>query len=328
MPVGTDKILGPVGANMMGGDGKLTKAARERFTLEVLALQAAGNEGGLGISKFNPLLPIPIPPFPGPPLPSIQGLSPMFWFKPEPYALLAAPQVLKPDAMYQKLIVDGLYEPLVNALNLSGKTALGPIFDPTIFLDLSAPKFKDLKLPDLPGILIQLVVLGGLAQILPLPGIPAKIMLGADFGIFDPKLMIDLIPLILAPPLPIPPIPSIPLPPLPDVPNPGPPSFFLPELALGIFKMPALIFPQMIGELASISIDPIALVGKIIEIIIKLILKILEPAGMFIAPLSLMASTICILVKNLAGMILCDLIGSLFGTGLMVKIVGSLVGLS
>lgn len=328
MPVGTDKILGPAGAGMMGDDGKLLKGARDKFVTEVLALQAAGNADGMGISKINPLLPIPIPPIPGPLMPSLTGLSPLFWFNPEPYALLAAPEVLKPTGQYQKLIVDGFYEPLVKALNLPGKTALGPVFDPTIFLDLSDSKWQGLTLPDLPGILIQLVVLGGLAQILPLPGLPAKIILGADFGIFDPKLIIDLIPLILAPPIPLPPIPTIPLPPIPELPNPGVPQFFLPDLALGFFKMPALIFPELIGELASISIDPISLIGKIIGIMMNLILKILAPSGMLIAPLSLLVSTLCIIIKNLAGMILCDLIGSLFGTGLMVKIVGGIVGLS
>ncbi len=226
MPVGQDKILGPAGANMMGDDGKLTNAARERFVTEVLALQVAGNANGLGISKFNPLLPIPIPPIPGPPLPSINGPSPLFWFKPEPWALLSAPAVLNPDGAYQKLIVDGFYQPLVKMLNLDGKTSLGPIFDPTIFLDLTKPKFRDLKIPDLPGILAQLVVLGNLSQILPLPGLAAKAILLGDFGIGDPKLVVDLVPLILAPPIPKPPIPEIPLPPIPPVPNPGLPSFF------------------------------------------------------------------------------------------------------
>lgn len=326
MPVGQDKILGPVGANMVGDDGKLTKAARTRFVTEVLALQVAGNENGLGISKFNPLLPIPIPPIPGPPCPHPSGISPLLWFKPEPWAALSAPAVLNPDGAYQKLIVDGLYAPLVKMLNLDGKTSLGPIFDPTIFLDLSKPAFRDLKIPDLPGILAQLVVLGNLSQILPLPGIAAKAILLADFGIGDPKLVIDLVPLILAPPIPKPPIPEIPLPPIPDLPNPGLPSFFLPELALSIFKIPLLVFPQIIGELVDINIDPLALIMKIIKIIIDIILSLLK--NLIIAPLTLLAASLAIIIKNLAGMILCDLLGSLFGTGALVKIVGSLVGLS
>lgn len=328
MPVGQDPILGPAGANMMGGDGKLTKAARTRFVTEVLALQAMGNENGTGLSKLNPLLAMPLPPFPGPDLPSLSGPSPFFWFKPEPYALISAPFLLDPKSDYQKLIMDGLYEPLVKSLNLNGKTVMGPIFDPTIFLDLSKPKFADLKLPDLPAILIQLVVLGGLAQILPLPGIVAKGMLLADFGIGDPKLVIDLIPLILAPPIPVPPIPTIPLPPIPEIPNPGAIKFFLPDLALGLFKIPMMVFPKIIGELASISLDPPSLVLKVIKIILELLLDILKAAGMFIAPLSLISATLIVLVKNLAGMILCDLIGSLFGTGAIVKIFGSVVGLA
>lgn len=325
MPVGQDKILGPAGAGMMGDDNKLTKKAKERFVTEVLALQVAGNENGMGISKFNPLLPVPLLPIPGPPMPSINGPSPLFWFKPEPWALLSAPAVLNPDGAYQKLIVTGLYEPLCKMLNLDGKTSLGPVFDPTIFLDLTKPKFQGLKIPDLPGILAQLVVLGNLSQILPLPGIAAKAILLGDFGIGDPKLVIDLVPLILSPPIPKPPIPEIPLPPIPSVPNPGLPSFFLPDLALGLFKLPLTIFPQLIGDI-SLDIDPLALILKIIKIIVDFILSLLK--DLFLAPLTLLAATLTIIVKNLAGMILCDLIGSLLGTGALVKIVASLVGLT
>lgn len=311
---------------MFGDDGKLTKKAKERFCIEVLTLQAGGNENGLGISKFNPLLPIPLAPIPGPLLPSVNGPVPLFWFKPEPFALLSAPAVLNPDGAYQKLIVGGFYEPLCKMLNLDGKTSLGPIFDPTIFLDLTKPKFQGLKIPDLPGILAQLVVLGNLSQILPLPGVAAKLILLEDFGIGDPKLAVDLVPLILAPPIPKPPIPEIPLPPIPSVPNPGLPSFFLPDLVLGIFKLPLVIFPQLIGELADISLDPLALIVKIVKIIIDFILSLLK--DILLAPLTLLAATLTIIVKNLAGMILCDLIGSLFGTGALVKIVASLVGLT
>lgn len=328
MAVGQDFILGPKGANLIGDDGKITQSARDKFVNEVLALQLSGNENGLGISKFNPLIQIPLFPFPGPTLPGITGPSPLFWFKSEPFALLSAPQLLKKDGTYQKIVVDGIYEPLIKMLNFKGKTSLGPIFDPTIFIDTSMPKFKDLKLPDLPSILGELVVLGGLAQIMPLPGIAAKGILALDYGIVDPKLPLDLIPLLLAPPIPSPPIPSLPAIPIPDVPNPGLPSFFIPELATGLFKAPGLVFPKIIGELTSISFDPLEIIIKIIKLIIEIILKILEIAGIFIAPLTLLSATLTILVKNLAGMILCDLVGSLFGTGLIVKIISTLIGLS
>lgn len=328
MAVGTDKILGPSGANMMGDDGKLTAAAKNKFILDVLALQLAGNEEGKGLSKLNPLLAIPIPPFPGPTLQSLNGPTPFFWFKSDPYSLLSAPYVLDANNSYQKFIIDGLYEPLVKMLNVSGKTIMGPVFDPTIFIDLGKPAFKDLKLPALPGILIQLVVLGGLAQILPMPGVMAKAILFSDFGIADPKIIADLIPLLLAPPIPVPPVPQLPKVQLPDNPNGGVPKFFLPEIVAGIFKMPAIIFPKIIGELTSISLDPPSLLLKIIEIILGLLLDILKTAGMFVAPLTLLSSTLVVLAKNLAGMILCDLIGSLFGTGMIVKIVGTIAGLS
>jgi hypothetical protein len=328
MPVGQDLILGPKGANVISNDGKLTPSARQKFILEVLALSAGGNASGLGLSRTSPLLPIPIPPIPGPSLPGPMGSSPLFWFKPDPFALLSAPYITRSNSQYQKLIIDGLYEPLAKMLNVAGKTSLGPVFDPTIFLDTGASKFRDLRLPDLPGILVQLVTLGGLAQILPSPGTAAKIILAADFGIADPKITADLIPLILASPIPALPTIVIPTPPIPSIPNPGISNFFLPEFFLGLFKLPLQIFPALIGELISISIDPLALIGKIVTMMIDLILKLLNRAEMLVAPLTLFAASICVLIKNLAGMILCDLIGILFGTGLMVKIVGSLAGLT
>jgi hypothetical protein len=326
MPVGKDKILGPNGTGTIGPDGRLTSSARNRFVTEVLSLQTIGNQNGLGLSQINPLLPIPIPPAPGPDLPSAFGNSSLFWFNPEPWAALSAPFILNPDGEYQTLIVNGLYEPLAKMLNISGNTSMGPIFDPTIFLDLSSSRFQNTTIPDLPAILTQLVILGNLSQILPLPGIPAKAILLSEFGIGDPLLTAELVPLIIAPPLPVPPIIEIPVPPIPSTPNPGVANYFLPDFISSIYKLPTSIFPQVIGELTNISIDPLALISTIIKLIINSIFSLL--GGQLIAPLTLLSSTIAVLIKNLAGMILCDLVGSLFGTGIIVKIIGNLVGLS
>jgi len=69
-------------------------------------------------------------------------------------------------------------------------------------------------------------------------------------------------------------------------------------------------------------------IKKIIKIIIDLLLKVLEPIILLIAGIQLLAASLTVIIKNLAGMLLCDILGSLFGTGAMVKIVGKLVGLS
>ena len=285
MPGGKDKILGPQGTGTVDDKGVLTRSARNRFGLEVIALLNTGNVDGLGLSKINPLLPLPIPPIPGPLVPSIStGKTPLFWFDAQPFANLSIPAILNPDGAYQKLILDGLYAPLVGALNLDGNTPAAPVFDPTIFIDLK--KFPNIELPDIPNILAELTVLISLSQIP--PGIGAKLILFEDFGISDLQIP-EILKLVLGT-LSIPNIvPKIPEIPIPSVPNPGIPNFIIDDLALGIFKIPALVIPQIIGEV-SIDFDPLAIIKKIIKIIIDLLLKVLEPIILLIAGIQLLAA--------------------------------------
>jgi hypothetical protein len=326
--IGVAKILGPQGVGMLTDGGKLTKAARDKFTVDVLSLLAGGNEDGTGLQKTSPLFVLPCPPIPGPDLIlSIVNPEPekLFWFKPEPLALLATPIIIDPEKAYQKLIVDTLYEPLVKMMNLDGKPGtLGPVIDPTIAIDLS--KFPNAKIPDLPKIMADIFVQVTLANV-PNTAIAAKLKLFKDFGIGDP-IVLELIPLLTKVPDLTPPSFNIPSIPLPPVPNLGIPSFVLPDLMLGLFSIPLKLIGKLIGMITSPGFDPLEILLKIIKLIIEIILALLQALGLLVGLPKLLSATIAVIIKNMAGMLLCDVIGSLLGTGLIVKIVGTLVGLT
>ena len=327
MAIGVAKILGPKGANMVNDNGELTKAARDKFSLDVLTLVALGNKDGKGLQKTNPLFLLPCPPIPGPDL--ILSIlkpepEPLFWFKPEPLALLSAPIIIDPEKAYQKLIVDTLYAPLVKMMNLDGKLSLGPIIDPSIAIDLS--KFPNLSIPQLPDIMAKIFIQVTLANV-PSTAIAAKLKLWDDFGIGDPKIL-DLIPLLTKVPDLSPPSFSIPKIPIPPVPNLGIPSFVLPDLILGILMIPINLIGKLMSLITSPLLDIIELLIKIIKLIIELIMALLQALGLLVGVPKLLSATISVIIKNLAGMLLCDVVGSLLGTGAIVKIVGTLAGLT
>lgn len=328
MALGTDKVLGPGGVGMLDGSEKLTSAARSKFVTDILGVMAGGNKNGLGLIHTIPPLPLPVFPVAGPkvilnPLLRPEGES-FFWFDPEPLSLILAPVLLKEDGEFQKLIVDGLFQPLVKMLNIAGSTSLGPVIDPTIAVDLS--KFPNAKLPDLPKLLADIFVQVNLsAPTAPAPGIPAaKLKLFNDFGIGDAKLP-DLISLLTSPPDLTPPNFLPPIPPIP-IPAAGLSTPNLPDLAAGIFKIPSGIIGQLMPEISSLDFDPLAIIKKIIGIIVKIIMALLELLGIVGLP-KLLLSTLMVIIKDLAVMLLCVVIGKLLGTGLIVKIVGSLGGL-
>lgn len=330
MALGTDKVLGPGGVGMLDGSEKLTKAARAKFVADVLGIMVGGNEDGMGLTHTLPPLPLPVFPVPGPqvilnPLTNPAGES-FFWFKPEPLALALTPILLKEDGEYQKLIVDSLFQPLVKMLNIAGGTNLGPIIDPTIVVDLS--KFPNLTIPDLPPLMAKIFVQVALsAPSAPPPGIPvAKLKLLNDFGIGDAKVL-DLIKLAVppAPPDLSPPSFPIPVPALP-IPKAGISIPNFPDLALGIFKIPIALIGQLMSLITAPSLDPMALILKIIKLIADIILALLKALGIVGLP-KLLLATIMVIVKDMAVMLLCDVIGKLLGTGLLVKIVGTLGGL-
>jgi hypothetical protein len=328
MALGTAKILGPQGAGLLDNSGKLTAPARDRFISEVLLLQMSGNADGLGVSKFNPLLRVPIPPVPGPNVPSLNILGPksqpLFWFSPDPFAVLSQPILADKNGIYQKIWLDGVYEPLVAALNMDGKTSLGPVIDPTIAIDMSMDKFRNLSLGDLPNMMAEIFVQVALANV-QATAPAAKIKLFTDFGIGDPKIP-DLISLLTAPPIPA--LPSFTLPKVPELPNPSGMNvnFTFPNVVLELMKAPMTVLPKLLTQI-SINIDPLGLLKVIFQLLVA-ILELAYAALQISAAPTLLMSTLVIIIKNLAGILLCDAIGCLLGTGLMVKIVANLVGLS
>lgn len=322
MALGTDKILGPKGAAMVNDQGELTDACRDKFTADVASLMLYGNENGLGLQKTNLLYLVPTPPIPGPSL-IIDALNPqpepLFWFKPEPFALLALPILLDKEKDYQKLIVNTLYAPIVKMMNLNGKTSLGPIIDPTIVMDMG--KFPDLKIPDLPEIMAKIFALVNLNN----PA--AKLKLFQEFGIGDP-VALQLLELVTTIPDISPPGFSVPPLPIPPNPNIGVPSFVLPDLLLGLLLVPIELIKKLMTLVTIPNIDPLGLIKKILQLIIEAILKLLETLGLLLGLPKLLAATLTVIMKNLAGMLLCDVVGSLLGTGLIVKIVAQVAGLT
>lgn len=330
MALGTDKILGPQGAGMIGSDGKLTTACRTKLVVDVLEIMAGGNANGLGLTNTFPPLPFPVYPIPGPKVILNPLLKPggefFFWFDPEPLALLLAPTLVDPNKEFQKLFVDGLYAPLVSMLNLAGKTSLGPIIDPTIAIDMS--KFPHLKISDLPELMAKIFVEVGLSAPPSLPAVivAAKLKLLNDFGIGD-KIVLDLIKLAVppAPPDLSPPSFSLPIPPLP-IPKLGISTPNFPDLALGILKIPILLIGKLMTLITAPSFDPLALVKKIIGLIVEIIFELLQALGILGLP-KLLLAFIMVVIKNLAAMLLCVVVGSLLGTGALVKIVATATGL-
>jgi hypothetical protein len=330
MAIGTDKILGPKGAGMLDDDDKLTKACRAKLVADVIAIMMNGNDNGMGLLHTLPPLPLPVYPIPGPKIILNPILKPegenLLWFEKEPLAPALIPILLKKDGEFQKLFVDGLFAPLVKMLNLAGSTNLGPIIDPTIVVDMS--KFPNLTMPDLPGLMADIfiqVVLSAPPSPPPVIAV-AKLKLFDDFGIGDPKVL-DLIALAVPPKVPdlTPPSFSIPIPPLP-IPIAGISTPNFPDLALGIFKIPLELIGQLMSLITAPSFDPLELILKIIKLIVEIILALLKAMGIVGLP-KLLLSFLMVVIKDLAIMLLCVVIGKLLGTGLLVKIVGGLGGL-
>lgn len=333
MPGGTGLVLGPEGAGLMEGDN-LSDAGRRKLCFDCAAIMAAGNQNGTGLLATG-FLPIPVYPVPGPkvilnPILKPQGEN-LFWFDPDPLAAAGVlPQLLDPKSEFQKIFVDGIYVPLARMLNLAGAPGtLGPIFDPTVFVDLSKPAFKDIDIPALPGILAKIVINVPLFAV-PLTQPAALKILVDDFGINPGSIISIILPLLTKPPsIPLPPIPPIPIPPVPII-GVADPSYFL-KFATGIFKCPVDLFLQLAlpgGLIGDISISPPDLLAKIIKLIVDVFLGLLSATGLLIGVPKLLLSFMMVLVKDLAVMLLCLIVGKMLGTGLIVKIVGKLGGLS
>lgn len=307
-------ILGPSGVGLLGTDGKLTKSARDAFTAQVILLLASGNAKGSG-AKISSALGISFPPVPGPKFLDTDRLlsnpsnptGDLFWFEPSPFGVLTTPFLLDPEKDYQKIIVSNLYEPLVKMLNVPGNIVAPVLFDPTCFFDINV---------DIPEFLAALVIA------LPNPLLHASF--AAKFGI-DVDLVANLA--LNLPSLPSPPPLPPPLPPIPQV------SFdfiVFSDLLLSIFSIPIEILkPDFVISLVSIPVpDPGSIFIKLTGIIIDLVIKALEKAGLLAILPKLLVATMVVLVQNMISMLVCDIVGSVLGTGQVVKLTGKVLGLS
>lgn len=309
----TDKCLGPVGVGLLGADEKLTRAARDSFTAQVVTLLTSGNQNGMG-AKISSILNIPFPPPAGVKLfdpdrlltnPE-DPLGDLFWFDPSPFAPLTFDSLRDPEGDYQKIIVTNLYEPLMKMLNLNGNAIAPPILDYTGFLppDIAIK----IKIPDLPKI----------ALLLPKP---VELKLAYDI---DATIVAEIVGLKPA----LPAIPS-----LPSIPIPEFDFIIFPQLFELLLTLPITLLPDLIANLdplslLNIDVPPKALFELVIGLTFKPILQILADVGLLAILPKLLVATFIVMVQNLAIALLCATISQIIGTGLVVKTVGQALGLA
>lgn len=309
----TDKCLGPIGVGVLGQDEKLTQAARDAFTAQVVLLLTSGNLDGKG-AKVSSLTGIPFPPPSGAKLIDPDRLlthpddptADLFWFSPSPFAPLTYDALRDPESGYQKIIVSNLYEPLMKVMNLNGTAAAPPVLDYTGFLppDIAVK----LTLPDLPAI----------AALIPTP--PA---LKAEFDI-DPSITAKIVALLPKPPG-VPSLPSLPIPEFDFV-------IFV-DLCKALFTLPITLLPDLVAKLA---MDPLKLLTPsppelfkiVVELMFGLILDILKAVGLLAILPKLLVATFIVLVQNAVIALLCMAVSQVIGTGLVVKTIGQALGLA
>jgi len=307
-------MAGPYGGILTGvgliSGGKLTNKARDSYVNEVLALLATGNADGQGGSPTTKIFSslIPLPPVPGPTIFNVTTLTQekLFWFDPDPLATTMA--LLMKDKektpIWNAIFPDLLYAKTAEALDANGSTPLFPLFDVSC------------AFPDLEGFPIPIPDLAIKAGFMPPPKLLIKL---ADLGIK------------LSPPsLPIPPIPpSLPnfLPNVPGLTLPGLPALALPELLIGLIKLPfdllvKLAIPDvgLILDLLSFKFD------AVFNLAFDLVVKLLQPL-IPIVPKIIIAS-ILIYLKDVVAMVIVDIVGLIIGAGgAATKLVAGATGL-
>lgn len=292
-----DKIL--TGVGLIEGTA-LTKAAKDKYVDEVIALLLTGNADGKGGSPstkiFNSLF--PLPPVPGPTIFNVTTLEaePVFWFGPDPVAALVASQLKDPTKcpFWHKIFPDLLYEKTAVAMDIAGGTPLFPIFDVSIL-------FPDIKIFPIP-----------------LPD------LAAELKIPLPELMIKLALLIPLPPLP--PIPPIP-PDLPLIELPIPPLVLI-DLLIGLIKLPF----DLVLKLMVPSLDLVLNLPKLPELVLKLafdiVLELLIKLNLLLITPKVFIASILIYIKNVVAMVCTDVVGLIVGSGgAMTKTISGITGL-
>lgn len=310
----TAKVFSANGVGLLDDDEKLTVAARDSFTTQVVALLTSGNANGMG-AKVSSILGIPFPPPAGVKLldpdrllthPS-DPMGDLFWFDPSPFAPLTYDVLRDPEGGYQKIIIDGLYAPLMKMMNLAGNAVAPPILDYTGFLP---PELAvKLKLPDLPKI-----AAAGLA-------IPALKALGLDLGDI-PKFAANLGAVVS--------LPSVPS--LPPIPIPEFDFVIFPQLFELLLTLPITLLPDLIVQLSAnlpslLVPSPPELFGVVLKIVFPLVLDILAKVGLLAILPKLLAATFIVMIQNAVIGLLCMTVSQIIGTGLVVKTIGSALGL-
>jgi hypothetical protein len=274
-------------------NGNLTKAARDTYVDEVLALMATGNDRGRGGSPttqvFSSLL--PLPPVPGPNIVNVTTLKsePLFWFGPDPVATLMAVQLKDPsnNPVWQAIFPDLIYAKTAVALDLPGNTPLFPVFD------VSAAFGIDLPLPfTLPDLALKL-------NLTP-PDLAIKLsQLGIQLSI---------------PTIPIPPLP----PKVPDVSLQLPvPPLVLPDFCIGLIKLPfdlleqLLLPPNLDIVLKLIKLD----FSGVFDIAFNIVLQLLKDLNLMLVTPKLLIASLLIYLKDVVAMVCTVLVGSLVGAG-------------
>jgi hypothetical protein len=305
-----------VGVGILDADGNLTPEARDSFTAQVVLLLTSGNSDGKG-AKISSLLDIPFPP------PSnIKLLDPdrlltnpkdpfgdLFWFDPSPFAPLTFDTLRDPNGGYQKNIVDGLYKPLMKAMNLKGVAVSPPIVDYSGFMP---PEIAvKIKLPDLPLIPPLLLTPPAFAAKFDI-GLPEAIKLIADLG----KIV------------PIPSVPDIPSPPIPEF------DFIVfPQVFLSLLQLPFTVLPDLIVKLTAeapklLAPDPAGLFQLVLELLFLPLIEILKLAGLLAILPKLLVATFIIILQNLVCAMVPMTVSQIIGTGMVVKFLGQALGLA
>lgn len=301
MPTPYDPILTSVG--LLEG-GKLTKAAKDSYKKEVLALLATGNLDGKGGSPatkiFNSI--VPLPPIPGPLIANVTTLQAeqLFWFGPDPLAALMFETLTEEKCpIWHTIFPDLLYEKTAVALDMNGATPLFPIFD------VSYPFGVDLPIPfALPDLALKVNM--------PLPALTLKL------------------PSILKIPPPLPQIPIPPIPPkLPDIvlQLPIPPLVLL-DLCIGLIKLPFdLLLKLVLPPKLDLVLDLPGLPKVVLKLAIDIVVELLVSLNLTLVVPKLFVASLLIYLKNVVAMVCVDIVGSLIGAGNIAKGVAGLTGL-
>jgi hypothetical protein len=299
MPSPYDPILTAIG--LLEG-GKLTPKAKDAYKKEVLGLLATGNIEGKGGSPstkiFNSI--VPLPPISGPEIFNVTTLQsePLFWFGPDPLALLMAENLTEEQCpIWHTIFVDLLYEKTAVALDMPGTTPLAPVFDVSFAFGIDA---------------------------LPIPFTPPDLAL--KLGITPVELLLKLPSLIKVslPKIPIPPIP----PPLPDLvlQLPIPPLALL-DLCIGLIKLPFDLLLNLLVPKLSLVLDLPGLPKIVLELAMTIVIDLLKSLNLMLIVPKLFIASILIYIKNIVAIVCVDIVGSILGAGTIAKSVGELTGL-